>query len=239
MNALTCKNVFIDGFRISDGTEAPGREARTVLTEVDLLLSAVSGSLIDAGVKEAEREAMSVVLGIDDAIDGIKAEFFKGVVADGPLGASPVVFPYTSPNAIAARVTIAFAIKGEDMTFASGPLSFLKALSYGSFLVSNGFAGRVLVCGVTGGKAASAVVGGTNGGVVISEVLEYRTAVAGTAGITSMAETFVLFTDAYESAVSGGGSHVKAEDMSGNGIGLLFTAEASRKTEKSFGGIRA
>ena len=239
MKTLAGKKAFIGGLRISDGTVDRRREARTVLAEVDLLLSAVSGSLADAGVKDENREAMSVVLGIDEAIDGIKAGFFKGIVADGPMGASPVIFPYTSPNAIAARVTIAFAIKGEDMTFASGPLSFLKALSYGSFLVSNGFSGTVLVCGVTGGKAASIVVSDVKGGVAISEALEYRTADGCAGRITSMAETFALFKEAYKSAASGSASHVTVEDRWGNGIRLLVTAGTALNTEDGFAGIQA
>jgi 3-oxoacyl-(acyl-carrier-protein) synthase len=90
---------------------------------------------------------MAVVFGGDEAIDGLKEEYFRGVIAHGAIGASPLLFPYTSLNAITAQITIAFGIKGEDMTIAAGPVSFLRALVYACELLKESVVDFALVGG--------------------------------------------------------------------------------------------
>ncbi|MEW6419135.1 MAG: beta-ketoacyl synthase N-terminal-like domain-containing protein [Nitrospirota bacterium] len=59
---------------------------------------------------------ISLYIGIDNAIEGIKDEYFNSVITYGILGSSPLLFPFTSPNALTARISIAFDIRGESIT---------------------------------------------------------------------------------------------------------------------------
>jgi 3-oxoacyl-(acyl-carrier-protein) synthase len=64
------------------------------------------------------RTDTGIYIGIDNAIEGIKDEFFKNILTDGVEGSSPLLFPFTSPNALAAQLSIVFDIRGESITFA-------------------------------------------------------------------------------------------------------------------------
>src|SRR3970040_2977762 len=113
--------------------EVPGKietpkAVKTVIKAEELALAAGAAALKQSRNGELET---GIVFGIDNAIDRCKEEFFKGLLAEGPIGASPLLFPYTSHNAITAQATIAFGIKGEDITITSGASSFLKAIEYG------------------------------------------------------------------------------------------------------------
>lgn len=127
------------------------RPVKTVIKAEELALAAASMALRQAGLDNLENSA--VVFGIDNAIDGCKAEFFKGLLQDGPIGASPLLFPYTSSNAITAQVTIAFGIKGEDITVTGGASSFLKAIEYGFELLHRGVMKSVIAGGVSENEA--------------------------------------------------------------------------------------
>lgn len=59
---------------------------------------------------------ISLFLGVDDSVEDIKDEYFNGILNEGILGASPLLFPYTTPNSLAAQATIAFDIRGESIT---------------------------------------------------------------------------------------------------------------------------
>lgn len=143
------KKIFITGM----GTcrEAPAhietpKAVKTLLKAEELSLAAVSSALKQAGNLGLDT---GIVFGIDNSIDRCKAEFFKGLLAEGPIGASPLLFPYTSHNAITAQATIAFGIKGEDITIVSGATSFLKAVGYGFELLHRGVMNAVIAGGVS------------------------------------------------------------------------------------------
>ncbi|MEK7699607.1 MAG: beta-ketoacyl synthase N-terminal-like domain-containing protein [Planctomycetota bacterium] len=59
---------------------------------------------------------IGLFVGIDDSIEDLKDEYFNGILNDGILGASPLHFPFTTPNSLAAQVSIAFDIRGESIT---------------------------------------------------------------------------------------------------------------------------
>ena len=145
--------IFITGM----GTcgEAPAhietlKPVKTVLKAEELSLAAVSAAMRQ--IRNLELDA-GIVFGIDNSIDRCKAEFFKGLLAEGPIGASPLLFPYTSHNAITAQATIAFGIKGEDITIVSGAASFLKAVGYGFELLHRGIMNAVIAGGVSENRA--------------------------------------------------------------------------------------
>lgn len=81
-----------------------------------LAVAAVGGALIDAGLRIPVGDStVGMYIGIDAAIEDIKDEYFSGVLSEGILGASPLLFPFTSPNALAAQVSIAFDLRGEGI----------------------------------------------------------------------------------------------------------------------------
>lgn len=148
------REVFITGLGFCK--EAPiniemKRTVKTFLKVEELALAATSMALKQTGFHF--NGDGGIVFGIDNAIDECKYQFFNELLADGPLGVSPLLFTYTSPNVITAQVTIAFGIKGEDITITNGPLSFLKAMGYGVELLKNGVMQSVIVGGVSKNEA--------------------------------------------------------------------------------------
>jgi len=131
------------------------KAVKTVIKAEELALAALSAALKQ--IRNLELET-GIVFGIDNAIDRCKEEFFKGLLAEGPIGASPLLFPYTSHNAITAQATIAFGIKGEDITITSGALSFLKAIEYGFELLHRGVMRSVIAGGVSENEAMVVVM---------------------------------------------------------------------------------
>ncbi|MBI5971010.1 MAG: hypothetical protein HY884_07640 [Deltaproteobacteria bacterium] len=132
------------------------RKVKTVIRSEELLLSAVSEALKSAPAGFARPDG--IVVGVDNAIDSCKAEFYKEFLKDGPRGVSPLIFPYTSPNSVTAQATIAFGIRGTDMTTASGEVSFLKAMAYAYELIKNGLLDAVVAGGVSEDSAYAMVL---------------------------------------------------------------------------------
>lgn len=133
------------------------KSVKTLLRAEELALAATSIALKQTGFSLVQAANLNqhcgIIFGIDNAIDRCKSDFFRGLLSDGPLGASPLLFPYTSTNAITAQVTIAFAIKGENITITSGPLSFLKAVGYGFELLNRGVMQSVFAGGASENEA--------------------------------------------------------------------------------------
>lgn len=212
-----------------DGSQVAG--ARAVLLEEGLMLASIDSALAWAGISRADTERAGIIVGIDSVIDKVKESYFKGVAEDGPLGASPFLFPYTSPNVLAARATIRFGIKGPDITIASGPLSFLKAVSYAYRLVSSGRISQVVAAGVDEGMAVAMLLGIERSDISINSVAESRVPPDSKSDVSvSMRETFALFQDALD---AGADASVETSDPSGNTvrIGFAFAKGAALKEE--------
>jgi len=92
---------------------------------------------------------LGVVLGVEEGIDGIKARYYQGILADGPLGASPLTFPLTTPNTIAARISILFDLRGETFTVGGGNIAGAQALGLAVQALRDGCSTMVLAGGVT------------------------------------------------------------------------------------------
>lgn len=197
--------------------------ARTLLDGERLMLGSVSASIAGCGLSRPDIERAGIIAGIDNAIDKVKESYFKGVVKDGPLGASPLLFPYTSANVLAARASIHFGIKGPDITIASGPISFLKAVSYAFCLVSSGRIDLAIVAGVTEAVAAAVVLGLDISGCFINGAVESRRDGVDEINTSqSMSETFSLLEGAL---TAGGEASVEAVDPSGNMVRLSLGFE--------------
>jgi hypothetical protein len=108
---------------------------------------ALAGSGIVIPLQESER--IGFALGVDEGIDGIKAAHCLALRSEGPLGASPLAFPFTAPNAVTAQVSIALDIRGETFTVCGGQLSGAAALGLAMDVVRRGEASAMLGGGVT------------------------------------------------------------------------------------------
>jgi Beta-ketoacyl synthase, N-terminal domain len=96
-----------------------------------------------------EGDGIWIALGVDEGIDGIKARYYQGVLRDGPLGASPLAFPLTAPNTIAARISILLDLRGESLTVCGGCLSGAQAIGLAMEALREGRSGAVLAGGAT------------------------------------------------------------------------------------------
>lgn len=94
-------------------------------------------------------DAVGVALGIDEGIDGIKARHSAAVSGEGPLGASPVWFPLTAPNTIAAQLSIALGLRGESHTICGGSLSGAQAIGIAVESIREGRHRAILAGGAT------------------------------------------------------------------------------------------
>jgi hypothetical protein len=94
-------------------------------------------------------DGIGIALGVDEGIDGIKARYFQGVLKDGPLGASPMAFPFTTVNTIAARISILLDLRGESLTVSGGSLSGAQAIGLAVETLREGRSGAVLAGGTT------------------------------------------------------------------------------------------
>jgi hypothetical protein len=94
-------------------------------------------------------DGIGIALGVEEGIDGIKARYYQGVLEDGPLGASPMAFPLTAPNTVAARISILFDLRGESLTVCGGSLSGAQAIGLAMEALREGRCGAVLAGGAT------------------------------------------------------------------------------------------
>ena len=93
------------------------REMRFIHDIEKLAIAGVGLLLSDADIHfPVGSTDIGLYIGIDDAIEGIKDEYFNSVITYGILGSSPLLFPFTSPNALTAQISIAFDIRGESIT---------------------------------------------------------------------------------------------------------------------------
>lgn len=94
-------------------------------------------------------DGVGIALGVEEGIDGIKARYYQGVLRDGPLGASPLAFPLTTPNTVAARISILLDLRGESLTVCGGSLSGAQAIGLALEALRAGRSGAVLAGGAT------------------------------------------------------------------------------------------
>jgi len=147
----------------------PGAQVRLFHVIEEAGVVAARDALVAGGVSlPFGGDAIGVVVGVEEGIDGIKAEYFRGILKDGPLGASPIAFPFTTPNTIAARIAILLDLRGENTTVSGGNLSGAQALGLALENLRGGRCGEALAGGVTWVQPifldALAVVGSSESG---------------------------------------------------------------------------
>ena len=133
--------------------DAVPAEARRRVGRLDrlcrLFLSATSLAVESAGLKisaaEADRYGLSFGTGFGCLLSD--AEYNQKVTEHGPAAASPQLFAYTVSSAAAGEVSIAFGIKGPNLTVHMGFAAGLGAIGYGFDLIRMGKADAVLAGG--------------------------------------------------------------------------------------------
>ena len=210
-----------EAFSGTDSSVAGGAAYRTVYNEERCLIRAVEAAT--ASLEGTFLEGAALAVGVDRVVEGWKEEFFTGVATEGPLGASPLIFPYTSANALAARLSIVLAVRGETVTISSGALSFLKAVAAAWALVGSGAAPMAIVGGVTVCEAVAVVLSPAVEGAPIRHVSESRGSNGGGGDkievVKDMARTFEIFEEAMDSRTA---PLVEAMDGAGNIVRIEF-----------------
>lgn len=120
---------------------APDRLARTDRVCHLALLAAYRA----LGEPRGGDRPIAVVYGSGHASLVTNLRYYDKILRRGPRGADPKRFPYTSPNAAAGEVAIAFGLTGPNISVTSGFASGLEAIAIGARLVARGRAPAALV----------------------------------------------------------------------------------------------
>lgn len=133
---------------VTSGLTDSIRQMRFVNSMEQLAVAAVGVMLSDAKVDiPIGNASVSLFVGIDDSIEDIKDEYFEGILNEGILGASPLLFPYTTPNSLAAQASIAFDIRGENITI---PIkhSYRAVMEYAIECITEKYTGTAIAGGI-------------------------------------------------------------------------------------------
>jgi 3-oxoacyl-[acyl-carrier-protein] synthase II len=127
-----------------------GPPIRLVQPIEEVAVVAAHEALASAGIPMPVRgEEIGIALGVEEGIDGPKAEYYRRILKDGPLGSSPLLFPFTTPNTVAARLSILLDLRGENFTLCGGSLSGAQAIGLAMNAVREARPQAMLTGGVT------------------------------------------------------------------------------------------
>jgi 3-oxoacyl-[acyl-carrier-protein] synthase II len=102
-----------------------------------MMVSAVRLALEDSGLElgkeNSNRMGLSIGtgLGSSDTVD----QFFRSLLKDGPVGAAPLLFQTSVPNAVSSHCSIEYGIKGINITFSHKETSTEMAMAYAYHLL--------------------------------------------------------------------------------------------------------
>jgi len=102
-----------------------------------------SGLCLDRMNREREAVVMGTSYGSSSHVDG----FYRSLMADGPRGAQPLLFPETVPNAPASHISIYHHIQGPNATFCQNEISAETGMAYARSLLDQNIVDVVLVGG--------------------------------------------------------------------------------------------
>jgi Beta-ketoacyl synthase, N-terminal domain len=145
-------DIYIAGSAVWTGEpQAPARwyDKPARLQRMDrlcaLALVAADGALVDAGAPRLDGERTAVVFGSAYGCHATNEDYYRGLLREGPAGASPRLFAYTLPSSPAGEISIHYGIRGPATTAAPGWHAGLAALAEGVQHLRSGRADRVLV----------------------------------------------------------------------------------------------
>jgi 3-oxoacyl-[acyl-carrier-protein] synthase II len=102
-----------------------------------------SGLCLDRMNRERVAVVMGTSYGSSSHVDG----FYRSLLADGPRGAQPLLFPETVPNAPASHISIYHNILGPNATFCQNEISAETGMAYARSLLDQNVVDVVLVGG--------------------------------------------------------------------------------------------
>jgi 3-oxoacyl-[acyl-carrier-protein] synthase II len=94
-----------------------------------------------------DRERVAVVMGTSYGSSSHVDGFYHSLLADGPRGAQPLLFPETVPNAPASHISIYHQIQGPNATFCQNEISAETGMAYARSLLDKNVVDVVLVGG--------------------------------------------------------------------------------------------
>ncbi|MGA1864917.1 MAG: beta-ketoacyl synthase N-terminal-like domain-containing protein, partial [bacterium] len=101
----------------------PSTNLRRRLSKTEKLgIAALGQALQDSGLYLSHENisGAALVLGVDQAIEGIKANFYRQVLSGDFNELSPQDFIFTTPNCLGAQLSIIFGFRGPGITFTQG-----------------------------------------------------------------------------------------------------------------------
>ena len=122
-------------------------EARRLSRASQLAVVAARLALSDARLQPGQLAAMGLVLGSHWGDFRSSETFALGFLERGVLGLSPLVFPSTVMNAMAAHVSIAVGVRGPMLTLNEVDVAGELAVARGAALIASGRASIVLAGG--------------------------------------------------------------------------------------------
>lgn len=102
-----------------------------------------SGLCLDRMNRERVAVVMGTSYGSSSHVDG----FYQSLLADGPRGAQPLLFPETVPNAPAGHISIYHNIQGPNATFCQNEISAETGMAYARSLLDDNVVDVVLLGG--------------------------------------------------------------------------------------------
>ncbi len=129
------------GAHLQDG------EARRLSRASQLAVVAARFALTDAGLSPDPQPPIGLVLGSHWGDFRSSVSFVRGFLERGILGLSPLVFPNTVLNAVAAQVSIAAGVRGPMLTLSELDVAGELAVARGAALIAAGRASVVLAGG--------------------------------------------------------------------------------------------
>ncbi|MBI3458108.1 MAG: hypothetical protein HY002_20225 [Candidatus Rokubacteria bacterium] len=123
-------------------------EVRRLSRASQLAVVACRLALADAGVEPGALPGLGLVLGSAWGDLRSSEAFVLGYLARGPLGLSPVVFPSTVMNAMAAHAALAVGARGPMLTLNQDGIATELAVARAARLIATGRTAAVLAGGV-------------------------------------------------------------------------------------------
>ncbi len=122
--------------------------AAEALASAGYEVAAAGSAAAPKGWSSPDRATLGVVLGTMTAgVEPLRV-FLTTVLGDGPESASPMLFPFTVPNAPASQCSILLGLRGPNLTLCQMEASGLGAVAAGATLIRGGAADVVLAGGV-------------------------------------------------------------------------------------------
>lgn len=154
-----------------------------------LALAATDAALLDARADPGRWNAgrIAVVVGSAFGCHATNEEYYRGLLAEGPRGASPRLFAYTLPSSPIGEITIHYGARGPAEALISGRHAGVEALQRAARLCAAGLADLAIAVAVDTGGATLSALGHVVGDCAAAIIVEPGDAARGR-GATLWAE---------------------------------------------------